>query len=238
MKRNAVTTVKKGKILDSARLLSYFFSNEFSVLQKDQYELLRAILRAPGEHTKSGPGQYEVPLGTNLSKILQRYLSLCEFNKTTLNGEEIPGIEEIKRIRIQETGISNVGNTSNVYEKLEKDHARFLICFQEETKFVFINVNISKNTSVTLPISRSFATVVPEALSQITLNSSNMVGHKPQGNSFVVIIDCKIHNNIISRIAGNMMMASPISPDQISKTIETLSKNEAIKEMGSAMEFA
>jgi hypothetical protein len=235
MQKRLKTTKKN--VVNTDQLVGYVYSNQFPVLQTKQYDLLKAIIRGNGVHTKTGSGQYEVPTDTPMANLICRYYDICSYKNTALeNGDVVPGIQRVERIRIQETGLSDVGNTVNSYEKIGTGMARFVFNFHEtEGRYVCMSLKISKAASATVPIVRSIATVLPQALSEFSINSSNQVGHRSQSNSVFVIIDCTIHNNVLNQIASKMAMSTPIKVDALISALEKMEKEGKFDSLSSMM---
>lgn len=218
---------KVDKSIDTSRLNGYIASCEFSLRGMERiYTSVKFMCHNRGDHSKTGVGQYEIPLTSPLSAHFLKLIELCPEAKEL----------QIERIRVQETGLNEFNNTVHTYKKLDDGYVRIVLHLREKEGFpVNVNINVSKKTSINIPWYRSMQTVLPEALSGITIESSSIVSgtHKKNAESIFIIMDAKATSNASYMIACRMAASRPITPAQIANAMDALQKqydSQEIKE--------
>lgn len=197
------------------KVANCLFASEFVLMQNENaYRAMKFMCASKGDHSKTGPGQYEIPVESGLAVHFEKLLKFCpERNHMAIN-----------RIRVQETGLTEIGETVFHYDKLKGNMARVIINIRErEGSNVSLTIHLTKKASVTLPITRSFATIVPEAVSEISIDSgSNLRGtHTRNAPSVFVIIDMEIDDTALYMLGAR---TAGVSTGENKAAIDNLAK--------------
>lgn len=195
------------------------FANEFPVLAPGlSYMVIKRLAAGDESATTLAPGYTEFALDTPRLPIFQNLLALYP------DRENIA----ILRIRVQETGISARGIRPQEYGPTGEDTFRILINLRPPVtkdedvrpKPVGFGVKV-EGAEGTITSRRSFATVLPSGLTNISMYSGNVIpGTRwDSAKSLFVVIDICPLRDTHANVADRLCSQSPINPNLIARTV-------------------
>jgi hypothetical protein len=208
--------------INKTKLEGAVFANQFQLLNPEMsYTLIKNLIEKDESSTSLGNGCTEFPIDCPRLILFQNLLRLCE-ERNDLG---------IRRIIVQETGITKKSLTMRDYGQSDNETFRVLINLRppppengqdaEKNKTVGVHFNIKGIVACITP-RRPFGVILPGELTNISIFSGKVIPGTRQDNArsiFVVLDVCPL-GATRANVADRLCAQNPIDPKTFERGME------------------
>lgn len=215
-----VSTVK----VPEDKILELFFANQFILSDPAKsYGAIKFVLQYGQEHNTPAPGKHN--FSTELEGT-KHFLRLLEW----YSGKDKM---ELKDVHVVETGLRNHGIKAHHFDAAEESMLRIIINLREnEDQHVGLGITITpkKDQKILcwLDMTRSFATILPGTLSELTIMSGDGTipgKRRENGRSVYIIMDIMPKKDTQYNVADEIQKSMHVKKEQFISQLQRMQKD-------------